>query len=97
MRQVLHLFCATVFLLLGSAGKPIDLSEKRRSFRDFHRQIWAGEVNLADNDLKIVYGMVHWEQLLRNTQQTRFGEALRIVSDRHACPEGMRRLLPLAH
>jgi len=96
MRQVLHMLSATVFLLLGSAGKPINLSEKLPSFRDFHRRIWAGEANLADNDLKIVYGMVHWEQLLQNMQQTRFEEALRIVSDRHTCPEGMRRLLPLA-
>jgi aminoglycoside phosphotransferase (APT) family kinase protein len=96
MRQVLHMLSATVFLLLGSAGKPIDRGEKLPSFRDFHRRIWAGEVNLADNGLKIVYGMVHWEQLLQNMRHTRFEEALRIVSDRHAGPEGMRRLLPLA-
>jgi hypothetical protein len=86
----------TVFLLLGSAGKPINLSEKLPSFREFHWRIWAGEVNLADNDLQIVYGMVHWEQLLQNMRQTRFEEALRIVSDRHGCPEGIRRLFPLA-
>jgi thiamine kinase-like enzyme len=96
MRQVLHMLSATVFLLLGSAGKPINLSERLPSFRDFHRRIWAGEANLVDNDLKIVYGMVHWEQLLQNMRQTRFEEALRIVSDRHACQEGMRRLFPLA-
>jgi len=95
MRQVLHMLAATVFLLLGSAGNPITLSEKPPSFKDFHRRIWAGEVNLADNDLKIVYGMVHWEQLLQNMRQTRFEEALRIVSDRHVHPEGMHRLLPL--
>ena len=96
MRQVLLMLSATVLLLLGSPGRPIDLSEKLPSFRDFHRQIWAGEVNMADNGLKVVYGMVHWKQLLHNMRQTRFEEALRIVSDRHACPEGMRRLLPLA-
>ena len=93
MRQVLHMLSATVFLLLGSAGKPINLSEKLPSFAEFHRRIWAGKVNLADNDLKIVYGMVHWEQLLQNMRQPRFDEALRIVS------EGMqdaRRLLPVA-
>lgn len=96
MRQMLHLLSATVFLLLGSAGKPISLSEKLPSFQDFHRRIWAGEVNLADNALKILYGMVHWEQLLQNMRQTRFDEALRIVSDRHVYTEGMRQLLPLA-
>ena len=87
---------ATVFLLLGSAAKPINLSEKLPSFRDFHRRIWAGEVDLADNDPKIVYGMVHWEQLLQNIRQARFEEALRIVSNRHACQEDIPRLLPLA-
>jgi hypothetical protein len=96
MRQVLHMLSATVFLLLGSAGKPINLSEKLPSFRDFHRRIWAGEVNLAANDVKIVYGMVHWEQLLQNIRQARFEEALRIVSNRHACQGDIARLLPLA-
>lgn len=96
MRQVLHMLSATVFLLLGSAGGPINLSEKFPSFGDFHRRIWAGEVNLSDNDLKITYGMVHWNQFLQNMRQSRFEEALRVVSDRHACLEGMRRLLPLA-
>jgi hypothetical protein len=96
MRQVLHILSATVFLLLGSAGKPIDLSDKRPSFRDFQLRIWTGEVNLADNGPKIAYGMAHWGELLQNVRQTRFEEAVRIVSDRHPCPETMRRLLPLA-
>lgn len=94
MRQVLHMFYATVFLLLGSGGKAIERGENLPSFKDFHRRIWVGDVNLAENDLKIVYGMVHWEQLLRNTRESRFDEALRIVSTRHASPEGIRRLLP---
>jgi thiamine kinase-like enzyme len=95
MRQVVHMLSAAVFLLLGSAGKPIDQSGKLPSFRDFHRRIWAGEVDLADNDLKIVYGRVHWKQLLQNMRRTRFDEALRIVSDQHSSPEVVSRLLPL--
>lgn len=96
MRQVMHMFCAAVFLLLGAAGKPISQSEKLPSFGDFHRQIWAGEVNLADNDLKIVCGMVHWEQLLQNTRRIRFDEALGVVSARNTGQEGVRLLLPRA-
>jgi hypothetical protein len=92
----LHMFYATVFLLLGSAGEPIHLSERLPSFRDFHRRVWTGEVNLVDNDLRIIYGMVHWEQLLQNMRQARFEEALRIVTDRHATTKNMPRLLPLA-
>jgi hypothetical protein len=96
MRQVMHMLSAAVFLLLGSAGKPVNQIEKAPEFGYFHQRLWAGEVDLTDNDMKIVYGRVHWEQLLKNMRQARFGEALRIVSDRHASPEGMRRLLPVA-
>ena len=96
MSQVTHMFYAAVFLLLGSAGQPVDQSDPLPLFRDFHRRIWVGEVNLADNQMKIVYGRVHWEQLLHNVRGARFDEALRIVSGRHARSEGLRRLLPTA-
>ena len=101
MRQVLHMFAAAVFLLLGSAGKPIyqkenPQSENPPSFRDFHERIWAGEIDLADDDLKMIYGMVHWEQLLHNVRQPRFDEALKIVSERNTSREGVRLLLPSA-
>jgi len=94
MRQVLHMLSAAVFLLLGSAGKPIQQNEAPPSFRDFHERIWAGKIDLADNDLKVVYGVVHWEQLLRNMRQPRFDEALRIVSERNTSQEGTRLLPP---
>ncbi|HYL75089.1 MAG TPA: phosphotransferase [Bryobacteraceae bacterium] len=97
MRQVMHMMAAAVYLLLGSSGKPVDQNEKLPSFQDFHRRIWAGEVNLADSGMKTVYGRVHWEQLLENVRHPRFDEALRIVSDRHAGSEGIPRLLPPAH
>jgi len=96
MRQVLHMLAAAVFLSLGSAGKPIRQRENPPSFRHFHERIWAGEIDLADNDLKIVYGMVHWEQLLQNVRQPRFDEALRIVAERNKKHEAVRLLLPSA-
>jgi len=94
MRQVLHMLSAAVFLLL--AGKPIRQDETPPSFRDFHDRIWAGEIDLADNDLKVVYGMVHWEELLQNVRQPRFDEALRILSEWNTSQEGVRLLLPSA-
>jgi len=96
MRQVVHMLAATVFLLLGSAGKPVEQREDLPSFGDFHGRIWAGEIDLAGNDVKIVYGMVHWEQLLENLRRTRFDEALAIVSERNRSQEGVRLLLPTA-
>jgi len=96
MSQVTHMFYATVFLLLGSAGKPVNQSDRLPLFRDFHHRIWAGEVNLADDGMRIVYGRVHWEQLLQNLSGARFDEALRIVSDRNASLMSVRKLLPTA-
>jgi hypothetical protein len=86
MQQIAHLFYTMAFLHLGSSGKPVDWSGTVPEFREFHRRMWAGEVDLTDNEVKIVYGRVHWERLLRNVRQARYREALRIVSDRHATP-----------
>jgi len=81
MQQLAHTFYAMAFLWLGSSGKPADASYQAPEFQDFQRRMWAGEINLADKDTKIVYGRVHWERLKQNTRQARFDEALRIVSD----------------
>jgi hypothetical protein len=86
MQQIAHLFYTMAFLFQGSSGKPIDWSGSVPEFRDYHRRMWAGDVDLADNDVKIVYGRVHWERFLQNVQQPRYKEALRTVSDRYATP-----------
>jgi hypothetical protein len=86
MQQIAHLFYTMAFLLLGSSGKPIDCSEAVPELGDYHRRMWAREVDLADKDTKILYGRAHWERLLRNARQARYDEALRIVAHRHATP-----------
>jgi aminoglycoside phosphotransferase (APT) family kinase protein len=83
-QQAAHLFYAMGFLLIGSAGKPIDWSEPVPEFREFHRRFWAGEITLREAPMKIAYAKVNWERLQQNGAQKRFDEALRIVSDRHA-------------
>jgi aminoglycoside phosphotransferase (APT) family kinase protein len=84
MRQVSHMSYATVFLLLGLSGRPLNPTEPAPQFRDFHQRIWAGDVSLADSDMKIAYGRTHWNQLSQNVRTVRFREALRIISERHA-------------
>jgi hypothetical protein len=86
MRQVAHMFYGASFLWLGSKSKPVDWSAIVPSFTDFHRRIWAGEVNLADDDTKVLYGRVHWERLFQNMRHPRLDEAMKIVSDRNARP-----------
>src|SRR5262249_42925761 len=96
MRQVVHMMSAAIFLLLGAAGKPLEEQENLPSFREFHRRVWASEVDLADNRMKIVCGMVHWQELLQNARRTRFDEALGIVSQRHKSDAEIALLLPSA-
>jgi thiamine kinase-like enzyme len=84
MQQIAHIFYAMGFLLLGSSGDRVNQSDSTPDFREFHRRFWAGEVNLSGKETKTVYGRVHWQQLLRNVRETRFTEALKVVSDR-AC------------
>jgi aminoglycoside phosphotransferase (APT) family kinase protein len=83
MQQIAHLFYTMGFLLLGSSGKSIDWSGTVPEFRDYQRRMWEGEVDLANKDVKIVYGRVHWERLLQNVCQARYHEALGIVAERH--------------
>jgi aminoglycoside phosphotransferase (APT) family kinase protein len=84
MRQVAHMSYAMVFMRLGSAGMPIAPNTPAPNFRDFHNRIWAGEVSLATDEPKLQYARVHMNQLLQNMRTTRFQDALRIVSTRHA-------------
>jgi aminoglycoside phosphotransferase (APT) family kinase protein len=83
MRQALHLLSATVFLLLGSKGKPLPQGVDVPPFREFHDRIWAGEIDLRDHDLKITYGLVHWVRLVQNLSDSRFDESLRRVASQN--------------
>jgi hypothetical protein len=96
MCQVMHMLSAAVFLQLGAAAKPIRKGANPPSFRGFHERIWAGEIDLSDNERMIVYGRVHWEQLLQNMRQARLAEALRVVEERNARSDGPHLLSPSA-
>lgn len=44
--------------------------------------MWAGEVDLADKQTKLLYGRAHWEKLVQNLRDGRLQEAIRNVSQR---------------
>jgi serine/threonine protein kinase len=94
MRQVLHMAYATVFLLLASASQPADPSATLPDFEEFHQQMWAGEISLAGHEMRRVYGLIHWRQLLHNLRLPRFEQALQLVADRHSGDISIARLLP---
>jgi len=80
MSQLLHMFYAAFLMLFGARGKSIDSLSNAPDFRDFHDRIWTGEVNLANDEIKMEYAKVHMNQALRNRRTTRFRDALQIVS-----------------
>jgi thiamine kinase-like enzyme len=83
MSQLLHIFYFTVFMVIVSgAGETIDLNLFNTiDYRTFHDQMWAGEINLANNDARQQYAWVHLQQLLHNLQLKRFDESLKIISN----------------
>ncbi len=83
MRQITHLFYTTAFLFQVSPGRQIDWSEPVPEFRDYQQRMWAGVVDLVDNDRKILYDRDHWERLVKNVQQARYKEVLKIVLNWH--------------
>jgi hypothetical protein len=84
VQQVAHIFYAMAFLWLGSSGRQLNLDENTPGLSDFHRRVWAGEVDLADSQMKTAYGKYHWQLLSQNLREPRFNEAVRIVWDRSA-------------
>jgi aminoglycoside phosphotransferase (APT) family kinase protein len=95
MQQISHVFYAMAFLFMSSsAGQP--LARRFRSspysgepavgpetvpdFAEFRRRVWAREIDLADRDVKLMYGRAHWARLRHNVRQPRYKDALRIVS-----------------
>lgn len=81
MRQMLHLFYFIVFMLVGKTmGKAIDFEEPKPGFREFHDHIWAGEISLADMDVRLQYALAHMEQLRSNMRLQRLEDSLRIVA-----------------
>ena len=82
MRQIMHMSYVTVFLVIVAAkGIKIDLDRiAKHDFRDFHDRMWAGEVDLALDDTRLEYAVVHLNQLRQNLQAKRFEESLELVA-----------------
>lgn len=83
MRQIMHMSYFTVFMVIVSRTvKNIDLNAiAKHDFRDFHNRMWKGEIDLASDDSRLEYALVHMVQLSQNLRAKRFEDSLRIVSN----------------
>jgi len=80
MRQLLHLFYPAFIMTLSCKGRSIDSLAGAPDLRNVLDRIWAGEIDLADDETKLAYAKAHMSQALQNSRTPRFQEALRIVS-----------------
>jgi aminoglycoside phosphotransferase (APT) family kinase protein len=81
MRQICHVAYATLFLLIASSKRlAVDPEMEVPEFRDFHRRVVSGEVDLATADAKLQYAMVHLNRALENMRTPRFEQAMAMVA-----------------
>lgn len=79
MHQLMHLFYPAFIFTLSCKGRTIESVAGAPDLRNFLDRIWAGEIDLADDEMKVEYATAHLNQALKNHRTPRFQEALRIV------------------
>ena len=79
MRHLAHMFYAMAFLTESSAEKLAALNDPEIPFSEFQVRFWSGELALSNDRSKATFSRIHWQELLHNLRQPRFGEALSTV------------------
>lgn len=81
MRQLLHIHYIATFIFFASKTIPIKIDGIKTDFKDFHERMWAGEIDLANDENKMQYALVHMNEFLSNINTDRFENSLRIISE----------------
>ncbi|MCX7747110.1 MAG: phosphotransferase [Clostridia bacterium] len=81
IQQLLHIFYMSIFILYASKSVPIRIDNIKTSFRDFHKCMWEGEIDLSNDENKLQYALVHMNQFLYNINTKRFEDSLNIISE----------------
>lgn len=81
MQQLLHIFYMSIFIMYASKSVPIKIDNTKSSFRDFHKRMWEGEIDLSKDENKLQYALMHMSQFLSNNKTERFENSLHIVSE----------------
>jgi thiamine kinase-like enzyme len=79
MQQLLHVFYMSIFMLYASRSIPIRIENLEINFRDFHKRMWEGEIDLSNDENKLQYAFVHMNQFLSNINNERFENSIDII------------------
>ncbi|WP_368487752.1 phosphotransferase [Clostridium sp. BJN0013] len=81
MQQLLHIQYMCIFIFYASKSVPIKIDNIKMNFRDFHKCMWEGKIDLSNDENKLQYALVHMSQFLSNINTKRFEDSLNIVSN----------------
>jgi len=85
VRQILSMFYAALLLLEASrSGLSINADMTTPDFKEFHQDLIADKVDMANAEAKLLYGMIHLREARRAMRTRRFEEAVARVGDIHA-------------
>lgn len=80
MQQLLHIQYMCIFILYASKSVPIRIDNVKMNFKDFHKCMWEGKIDLSNDENKLQYALVHMNQFLFNINSRRFKDSLNIIS-----------------
>lgn len=79
MQQLLHIFYMSIFMLYASKSAPIKIDNIKANFKDFHKHMWEGKIDLSKDENKLQYALVHMNQFLSNINNQRFENSLHVI------------------
>jgi Ser/Thr protein kinase RdoA (MazF antagonist) len=81
MRQALHIFYATMLMVIASrAGAAIDSAATAPDFHEFHQRLISAEVKLTTPEERVQYALVHLDAAQRHVRTPRFEDSLALVA-----------------
>ncbi|WP_160672356.1 phosphotransferase [Clostridium sp. C8-1-8] len=80
MQQLLHIQYLCIFVMYASKTISIKFDNIKVDFKEFHERMWQGKIDLANDEMKLEYALVHMNKLLSNINTKRFKDSLDIIS-----------------
>ena len=72
-RQAVSMFYATLLLLeVSRSSLTIDVNMTTPGFKEFHQELILDKIDMTKAESKVLYGMIHLREALRNMQTPRF-------------------------
>lgn len=80
MRALVHIFYAAFLLPLAASSGASTAVTDAPPFRDFHRRLLSGEIDIKTADLRWQYGLTHLDRALAEGGTARLREAAALVA-----------------